>query len=60
MLIQVHDELVFEVPRADLNRLAGLVRQTMESAAALDVPLTVTLKAGPNWLDLTEMKRDGP
>ena len=55
MLIQVHDELVFEVPRKDLDRLAALVRRTMEAAAILDVPLTVTLKAGPNWLDMAPL-----
>ena len=52
MLLQVHDELVFETPRRFLLELAALVRKMMEGAIALDVPLTVTLKAGPNWLDL--------
>ena len=55
MVLQVHDELVFETPRGELDRLARLVRETMEGAIALDVPLTVTLKAGPNWLDLTPL-----
>ncbi len=52
MVLQVHDELVFEVPREELKALAALVRQVMEGAMALTVPLTVTVKAGPNWLDL--------
>ena len=53
MVLQVHDELVFEAPRKELQALAALVRSTMEGAIELRVPLTVTLKAGPNWLDLT-------
>jgi DNA polymerase-1 len=55
MLLQVHDELVFEAPREELPQLAALVKRTMEGALALDVPLTVTLKAGPNWLDLSPL-----
>ena len=53
MVVQVHDELVFEAPRPELDRLAPLVRRVMEGAMTLDVPLRVTLKHGPNWLDLT-------
>ncbi|MBI3996132.1 MAG: DNA polymerase I [Candidatus Omnitrophica bacterium] len=53
MLLQVHDELVFESPRGEVARLVPLVRRIMEGAIALDVPLTVTVKAGPNWLDLS-------
>ncbi len=56
MVLQVHDELVFEAPRAELTALAELVRRVMEGALPLDVPLTVTLKAGPNWLDLAPLK----
>ncbi|PIQ84846.1 MAG: DNA polymerase I [Candidatus Omnitrophica bacterium CG11_big_fil_rev_8_21_14_0_20_63_9] len=52
MVLQVHDELIFEVPKAELAALAALVRRTMEGAIALDVPLTVTVKAGPNWLEM--------
>ncbi|OGX28807.1 MAG: DNA polymerase I [Omnitrophica WOR_2 bacterium RIFCSPHIGHO2_02_FULL_67_20] len=56
MVLQVHDELVFEAPGAELTALALLVRRVMEGAIRLDVPLTVTLKAGPNWLELSEVK----
>jgi DNA polymerase-1 len=56
MVLQVHDELVFESPRAELDALVRLVRRTMEGAIALDVPLTVTVKAGPNWLDLSPLE----
>ena len=53
MVLQVHDELVLEAPRRELDRLLPLVRDTMESAIDLCVPLSVTIKTGPNWLDLT-------
>ncbi|MDP3723118.1 MAG: DNA polymerase I [Candidatus Omnitrophota bacterium] len=56
MVVQVHDELVFEAPRRELDRLVPLVRRVMEGAMTLDVPLRVTLKHGPNWLDLTALE----
>ncbi len=52
LLLQVHDELVFEFPRAEEKTLAALVRQEMENAAPLDVPLIVSLKKGENWADM--------
>jgi DNA polymerase-1 len=51
MLLQVHDELVFEVPAAELDAMRTLVREHMEGAAALQVPLVVDIGVGPNWLD---------
>jgi DNA polymerase-1 len=51
MLLQIHDELVFEAPGPEIAQLAGLVRDAMTSALDLDVPLKVDLAAGPNWLD---------
>lgn len=56
MVLQVHDELVFETPRKELQALVGLVRRVMEGAIALSVPLDVTIKAGPNWLDLAPVE----
>ena len=56
MLLQVHDELIFEAPAEELKTLSDMVRQRMEGAIALTVPLTVTIKTGPNWLELTEVK----
>jgi DNA polymerase-1 len=53
MVLQVHDELLFECPRGELQRMMPLVRRIMEGAIELIVPLTVTLKTGPNWLELT-------
>jgi len=49
MLLQVHDELVFETDEAELPRLAAMVRECMEGALPLDVPLEVDLKVGENW-----------
>jgi DNA polymerase-1 len=49
MIIQVHDELVLEVPRDELDVVAPLVREVMESAYPLRAPLKVDLKVGPNW-----------
>jgi DNA polymerase-1 len=52
MLLQIHDELIFEVPRAQLHDAAHLIRAEMEGAAQLAVPLEVTLKSGANWYDV--------
>jgi DNA polymerase I len=52
MLLQIHDELVFEAPAAELPRLADLVNRVMTSALHLSVPLKVDIAAGHNWLDV--------
>ncbi len=49
MILQVHDELVFEAPRDETERVGELARTTMESVFALDVPLVVDVGSGPNW-----------
>ena len=51
MLLQVHDELIFEVPPDELEAMQPLVRQHMENVAELRVPLVVDIGIGPNWLD---------
>jgi DNA polymerase-1 len=51
MLLQVHDELVFEVPKDELESISALVRHEMEHAADLRVPLVVDMGTGVNWLD---------
>jgi DNA polymerase-1 len=51
MLLQIHDELVFEFPPEELDRLASLVTEEMSGAAALSVPLKVDIKAGDNWAE---------
>ena len=50
MLLQVHDELVFEVPGPEVDEITELVRHEMEHAAALSVPLVVDVGIGENWL----------
>jgi len=55
MLMQIHDELVFEVPAEELQSLGQIVRQEMESAMQLDVPLIVDISSGANWLDQTRL-----
>jgi len=51
MLLTVHDELVFEVPTKHLEAAADLVREGMEHAIELDVPLVASIASGPNWAD---------
>jgi DNA polymerase-1 len=51
MLLQVHDELVFEAPMDEVDAASALVRTHMEGAAALRVPLVVDVGTGANWLD---------
>ncbi len=52
MLLQVHDELVFEVPTDEVDQVETLVRTEMESVLKLNVPLLADLSFGPNWRDL--------
>jgi DNA polymerase-1 len=49
MLLQIHDELLFEVPEAELGETARLVRQVMEHVVELEIPLEVDLRTGLNW-----------
>jgi DNA polymerase I len=49
MLLQVHDELLFEAPAAEVGRLQALATEVMESALTLDVPLKVDVKVGDDW-----------
>jgi DNA polymerase-1 len=51
MLLQVHDELLFEAPPGEIPALEPLVREIMESALALSVPLRVDIKAGADWAE---------
>lgn len=52
MTLQVHDELVFEVPENEVDAMKPLVREHMEKAHALEVPLLVEIGVGPNWRDM--------
>ena len=49
LVLQVHDELLLEVPNGEIDRLVPILVGTMEGALALDVPLTVEVKSGPRW-----------
>ena len=55
MIITVHDELVFDVPRTSLEPLVAIVRDQMEKAMSLTVPIKVSIKAGLNWLDMEKI-----
>jgi DNA polymerase I len=52
MILQVHDELIFEVPKAEVDIVKSLVRDKMENVVQLDVPLTVDMGVADNWYEL--------
>ena len=58
MVLQVHDELLFECPAAEVRPLADLVRDAMQNAFPLDVPLRAEVKSGHNWWDVTPVGDD--
>jgi DNA polymerase I len=51
MIMQVHDELLFESPDSEVEKATEIIRKEMESAVKLDVPLTVEIGAGENWMN---------
>jgi DNA polymerase I len=57
LLLSVHDELLFETPREEVDALAALVRETMEGALPLSVPLIVDVKVGDDWESMTPLTR---
>jgi DNA polymerase-1 len=54
MLLQVHDELLFETPKSELDDLRALVTETMEGVSTLSVPLGTEASWGPNWEDMRD------
>ncbi len=58
LLLTVHDELLFEVPRDEVDALAAIVRETMEGALPLSVPLIVDVKVGDDWESMTPLTRE--
>ena len=58
LLLQVHDELVLEVPRGEVEAAAPILRATMEGALKLDVPLTVDVKVGDDWESMRPLTRE--
>ena len=56
MILQIHDELVFDLPVSELNVLTGIVKDEMENVMQLDVPIRIDMKMGQNWLDMEMIK----
>ena len=51
MLLQVHDELVFDVHNSELEKIQPMIKSEMENAFKIEVPLTVDLGMGKDWLE---------
>ena len=51
MLLQVHDELVFDIYKSELENLKILIKERMETALSISVPLEVEVGMGENWLE---------
>ncbi len=58
MILQIHDELVFDLPAGELDTLAVLVKKEMEHVMKLDVPIKVDIKRGKNWLEMFAYPRE--
>jgi DNA polymerase-1 len=56
MLLQVHDELVFEVTKEKAETVGRELKALMEQVASLDVPLVIDVKSGPTWSDMKELE----
>lgn len=52
MILQIHDELLFEVPPGQVHEIARAIQKVMSSTYVLKVPLRTDAKAGPNWRDM--------
>jgi DNA polymerase I len=52
MILQVHDELLFEGPESEIPRLTKLAKQIMEGVYKFSVPIVADTKVGPNWRDM--------
>jgi DNA polymerase-1 len=52
LVLQVHDDLILEVPRQEVEQVVALLKDKMEHACTLKVPLEVSVKVGPNWYDM--------
>jgi len=57
MIMTVHDELVFDVPQEEVKKMVPLVRQEMEEAMDLSVPMKVSAKVGRNWLEMEKVEK---
>ncbi|MCL5411781.1 MAG: DNA polymerase I [Patescibacteria group bacterium] len=54
LIMQVHDELVFEVPKEEMDKVSSMIKERMEKAIRLSVPVVVDLKVGNNWAQTEE------
>ena len=52
MILQVHDELVFDVPKKELDRATEVIRRSMEQVVELKVPIKVKVSTGENWYEV--------
>lgn len=59
MLLQVHDELLFEIPITSLETSAQVLKKIMEEALILSIPVVVDLKSGSNWTEMKPLLREG-
>jgi DNA polymerase I len=59
MILQVHDELIFECPDDEVDAIAELARRVMPASIELSVPVKVDVKVGPNWGDMTPLPVSG-
>jgi DNA polymerase-1 len=59
MLLQIHDELIFEIAADQRDAIAALVKREMENALELAVPVEVDLKAGRTWYDVEPLELEG-
>jgi DNA polymerase-1 len=51
MILSVHDELVFDVPEAEIQKASAIIKEEMENVIVLEVPLVVEIGLGDNWLE---------
>jgi len=56
MILQIHDELLFEVVKEEFNEFTRLVKEKMEQVLKLNVPISVVMKKGKNWLEMEEIQ----
>ena len=55
MVLQVHDELLFDIPEEELEVVTPLIIDTMVNAMELDVPVKVDVKVGQNWAEMVDL-----
>jgi len=56
LILTVHDELVFEVPKKEIKKVAKMVKEIMENVVKLDVPIVVEMSQGKNWGEMEELE----